>query len=521
MIFWKKNWSKIIFVNIIIVVIILSILEVFLLCFFWFPKLVNILPQSIKYYPLTIYQNFDRTTIGYFSEWDKNLTYKIKPNYSYRFKNREFDVMIKSNSLGLRDDEKSLDAPEIIALGDSFTMGFGIQQEKTYPELLSNITNFSVLNAGIESYGTAREVLLLSKIDTSNLKYLVIQYCENDFLENYTFVINNYTLPVTSRNDYYQRVDQRKKSDQYYFGKYLKIFLSLLSINIFDDKNQYRKITLKEKEYFHLQHAKLFLEILSKLKIENSNFKLIIFDLVDRSDMKFTRINWILQDKTFDSSLFINFVNKLIEEDEYPSFIENASLIDSSQFLSNDDYFLLDGHINLNGHKKVANEIDKIFKDQSDVYIKQDITIDKETIDNVFLTKNLSNAAFSSEIICHLQKIKLKKFFSPNIYFDLEVHNKSSEWWPQKSLVKNGNFVIRIRSHLYNEKQKLVDQDFPYGISDLPYSIPPNSKFTVRIFINKNVIPKGISYLEYDLVQEGYTWFQGKGGKTCRMKIIN
>ncbi len=152
-----------------------------------------------------------------------------------------------------------------------------------------------------------------------------------------------------------------------------------------------------------------------------------------------------------------------------------------------------------------------------------------ESTKNVFVTKKLPNTAFRSEIVCHSQEIKLEEFFSRYIDFDLEVHNKSSEWWPQKSLVKNGNFVIRIRSHLYNEKQKLVynekqklvNQNFPYGISNLPYSISPNSKFTVPIFINKNVIPKGISYLEYDLVQEGYTWFQGKGGKTCRIKIIN
>lgn len=144
-----------------------------------------------------------------------------------------------------------------------------------------------------------------------------------------------------------------------------------------------------------------------------------------------------------------------------------------------------------------------------------------ESTKNIFVTKKLPNTAFHSEIICHSPEIKLEEFFSRYIDFDLEVHNKSSEWWPQKSLVKNGDFVIRIRSHLYNEKQKLVNQNFPYGISNLHYSISPNSKFTVRIFINKSFVPKGISYLEYDLVQEGYTWFQGKGGKTCRIKIIN
>lgn len=140
---------------------------------------------------------------------------------------------------------------------------------------------------------------------------------------------------------------------------------------------------------------------------------------------------------------------------------------------------------------------------------------------NIFVTQELSDTAFRSEIVCNSQQIKLEDFFSPNINFDLEVHNKSSEWWPQKSLVKNGNFVIRIRPHLYNKKQKLVNRNFPYGISNLHYSISPNSKFNMRIFIYKNVLPKGISYLEYDLVQEGYTWFKEKGGKTCRIKIIN
>ena len=81
------------------------------------------------------------------------------------------------NRLGLRDDEASLRAPAVVVLGDSYAMGWGVAQDETIAEVIERETGLRALNAGIASYGTVREMRLLDRIDTSRLRYLVIQYC--------------------------------------------------------------------------------------------------------------------------------------------------------------------------------------------------------------------------------------------------------------------------------------------------------------------------------------------------------
>lgn len=38
--------------------------------------------------------------------------------------------------MGLRDSNAALNQPEIICIGDSHTMGWGVEQEETFPKLL-------------------------------------------------------------------------------------------------------------------------------------------------------------------------------------------------------------------------------------------------------------------------------------------------------------------------------------------------------------------------------------------------
>src|SRR5262245_57014930 len=54
-----------------------------------------------------------------------SLGYTLRPG-SCTFSGPEFSNRFDVNRLGLRDDEKSLDAPEIIVLGDSEAMGWGV-----------------------------------------------------------------------------------------------------------------------------------------------------------------------------------------------------------------------------------------------------------------------------------------------------------------------------------------------------------------------------------------------------------
>jgi hypothetical protein len=61
------------------------------------------------------------------------------------------------NTIGVRDNQRSLTQPEIVVAGDSYAMGWGVQQDESFPELIERRTGRRVLNAAVSSYGTVRE----------------------------------------------------------------------------------------------------------------------------------------------------------------------------------------------------------------------------------------------------------------------------------------------------------------------------------------------------------------------------
>ena len=163
------------------------------------------------------------------ANYDPELTYTLKPG-NCRFNNIEFQTGYSINSLGLRDSEESLVAPEIIALGDSFTMGWGVNGSETFAKVLENRTGKKVLNAGISSYGTAREVLLLKRLDQSNLKHLIVQYNSGDFFENDTFVDNGWRLPISSEAHHLTTGQAYRNNSEYYFRQDFSVLIPQASI---------------------------------------------------------------------------------------------------------------------------------------------------------------------------------------------------------------------------------------------------------------------------------------------------
>lgn len=72
----------------------------------------------------------------------------------------------KHNSLGLRDEEFSLDAkPTIVFLGDSFVWGLDSEADERFSDLLKpRIPDYKILAAGVSGYGTDQEYLLLQRL---------------------------------------------------------------------------------------------------------------------------------------------------------------------------------------------------------------------------------------------------------------------------------------------------------------------------------------------------------------------
>lgn len=129
------------------------------------------------------------------NKFDPELGWTKAPSTSLRRHTSEFDVTLRTNSRGLREDEsvgydKPADLTRILLVGDSFTLGYTVERPDTLSQLLaermrSEGRNVEVINGGTEGYSTDQEVLWLMK---EGVKYspnvVVLQMFENDIYWN-------------------------------------------------------------------------------------------------------------------------------------------------------------------------------------------------------------------------------------------------------------------------------------------------------------------------------------------------
>ncbi len=102
---------------------------------------------------------------------DGRLGYKLRPNWETVHANIDFQVTVRTNNLELRGEDvsekKSADVLRILVLGDSFTFGYGVENEEAFPALLevllSNRLNrrVEVLNSGVPGWSTAQYWIFL------------------------------------------------------------------------------------------------------------------------------------------------------------------------------------------------------------------------------------------------------------------------------------------------------------------------------------------------------------------------
>ena len=99
-------------------------------------------------------------------------------------------ISYSHNSMGLREDE-AIDSskPIILFIGDSFTWGFDVNQYERFTELLKvRLPNYTIVNAGVNGYGTDQQFLLLQALESKLDPALVflLYYGENDRVDNST-----------------------------------------------------------------------------------------------------------------------------------------------------------------------------------------------------------------------------------------------------------------------------------------------------------------------------------------------
>ncbi len=295
------------------------------------------LPNFITTRFQDVYQNRMRDAAQFnrnIGQYDSDLFYKFQKG-NHQFSNIEFTNQFSVNSFGVRDDEKSLNFPKIICLGDSFTMGWGVEQETAFPSLIENQTHTKTLNIGIASYGTAREYLLFQKAKSDSCKLLILQYCENDDVENRNFVENNFSLKISPKEKYTAAQNFNKLRNSYFPLKLSFEFGAKILKSVFKTNEN----THPPKQQNDNKRVKYFFQIL-KLIQQNYDGRIIIFNLesYNTSDLVFQQFKKQLED--------------------FPN--QNISLFNASEILAKEDYYKLDDHINEQGHQKIANGITEL-----------------------------------------------------------------------------------------------------------------------------------------------------------------
>lgn len=271
------------------------------------------------------------------SELDDNLIYKPKLG-PCKFENPEFTTNLNFNSLGRHVPNRinARNEAGIAIIGDSFAMGWGVNDHETFANVIQAQTKVPVYNLGVSSYGTDREIRrliesnLLSKINT-----IVIQYCENDINENQA---------IGDANAYHNERVRFKESftKRTEFSGTEKTLLVLVSLRaaVSEPFKAIKRLMLGPPSKGSFKNHQLALnKVLKHYQAELKGKKILVFYL-----------------NGYDAN-YTDF-----PESNQPDS-NNIDYFDfQKHILSKNDFFKIDGHLNVDGHKNLGLAIAQYLK---------------------------------------------------------------------------------------------------------------------------------------------------------------
>jgi hypothetical protein len=318
---------------ILFIITILLILEMGMVFLLRFPQVLRRLSRKLQNSMGHLYIFGERKIMQFqkgCGRYHPDLGYTLMPG-NFIFAEREYSNAYFINSLGVRDTEEALRHPDIVIAGDSFALGWGVNQEETFAHLLAKKTGLKTLNTAVPSYGTVREMMMLGRTDRSRLRCLVLQYCNDDYDENLRFYLNG-NHPQIMRAETFEKLTAQHSVPQRYFpGKNL---LLKLRKKIEEAKPQIPKAIDK----IDRTDVDLFLHVLKQNERILSALPIIVFEMNGKN-----------QTNIFTTSLKIK-----IGAVQNPSFIQNMIVLDMSRYLNNSHFYVLDDHLNPGGHVIVA-----------------------------------------------------------------------------------------------------------------------------------------------------------------------
>ena len=277
-----------------------------------------------KIYDMTGFRNVFQHNTNDCVKFDENLIYVPKVG-ECEFSNPDFKTKLNFDEvrrLNMVDDDINENEDIIAVIGDSIAMGWGVANDETYSYNLQKLSGKKVVNFGVSSYGTIREIkrLKLSKY-YNQTNTIVIQYHLNDFHEN----MNLDPKKKFNKEDFnYSYLSQQEGSYSLIlllkiYKKTLRLLFSHINDLIFPEKN------LKIIEFN--KHLNQLNKIISE-NLSGENKRIIVFTTIEPWE-KFE----YEKNKKFDDFEFFEIKFKHHQK------------------------FIVDEHPNQIGHKYLANQI--------------------------------------------------------------------------------------------------------------------------------------------------------------------
>ncbi|MBM4439103.1 MAG: hypothetical protein FJ027_01670 [Candidatus Rokubacteria bacterium] len=295
---------------------------------------------ALRHVARLYYGAFDRAIIQAdprFARYDPELFYTLRPG-RFVYAQREFAHEFRVNRLGSRDEETALDGPEIVVLGDSIAMGWGVAQEDAFPQLLARASGRRVLNVAVSSYGTVRQLRLLQRVDTARLATVVVQYNANDVGENRLFQQRGVHESGT-RARFEAGAEKYERGRAYYPGKYAWHAVRWTWRGAGD---RIAPPTRRGPDPTADEEAEAFLHALLRA-----------------GTVDWDRVRLVVVEATGEGAppRMVQALARLRAGRDLPRGIRTAALLDTGAHLGPDDFHVLDDHPNARGHRRLADAV--------------------------------------------------------------------------------------------------------------------------------------------------------------------
>jgi lysophospholipase L1-like esterase len=292
----------------------------------------NVIATDLYYlYEADIWQNKKDCV-----QYDDKLLYK--PSSGCSFSNKEFSTNLTFSDAGrsVPFSRSPSSGQPLFFAGDSDTMGWGVNDDETFTSIIASRVEVPVLNLGVSSYGTVREI-----IRTRNHPHfqaascIFIQYSWNDFQENSVFLARGgLPAPTPARfeklvSDYGRRkvrfLDVMRQTFDIMVDYPIEFFLNVFGLHDFpllDDDPLDSKSGAPREE---TEDVKAFLAVLSS----------------------FSELN--------DKKVFVIGPGRFVSALARRTLAANVFPIQVD--LNYGDWYTLDRHPNKKGHREIAMQI--------------------------------------------------------------------------------------------------------------------------------------------------------------------